>query len=279
MAAKAARSRQDYPPFGTLLRQWRAMKRMNQLDLALACDMSPRHVGFIETGKAQPSRSAVLRIAESLGLSLRDRNALLLAGGFAPIYQENSLATPILDPMRKAIDLILAHHEPYPAFVVNRHFDVLHANGGAARMNDFLMGGVRSAHTNLLRQIFDPQDFRQVVVNWTEVAAKFIHQLHTDMALSPWDQAARSLLEEVLRYPGVPHEWAHRTFDDDPPPIFKLVFRSPRGELQFFETITTFATPRDITLDEIRIECAFPADVQTAAVCAELAGDASADRG
>lgn len=260
---------------GALLRGWRAARRMSQLDLAVDAGVSTRHLSCIETGKAQAGRETLFRLADALGMPLRERNGLLLAAGYAPQFSETALVTPAMERMREAIELIVAHQEPYPAFVVNRHFDVLMANGAAQRINDLVMQGRPSAHTNLLRQVFDPDDFRQVIVNWPEVAEKFLRQLHADIAAVPSDRAARALLDEVLSYRDVPARWRLRDVETEPVPVLNLVFRSPLGELRFFETVTTFATPRDVTLDELRIECAFPADAHTAAVCARLAREAA----
>jgi len=274
--AGAPRRRGALSPVGAQLRAWRAARRMNQLDLSLEACVSTRHLSCIETGRARPSRETVVRLADALGMPLRERNALLLAAGYAPQYSENALATPALERMREAIELILAHQEPYPAFVVNRHFDVLMANAAAQRVNDLVMGGRPSAHANLLRQVFDPDDFRRVIVNWPEVAEKFLRHLHADIAAAPSDRAARDLLDEVLAYPGVPERWRLRDAGVEPAPVLNLVFRSDLGELRFFETVTTFASPHDVTLDELRIECAFPADAHTAEVCARLARAAAA---
>ncbi len=270
MSAGAAQRRNAPSPVGALLREWRAARRMSQLDLALEADISTRHLSCVETGKARPSRETLSRLADALAMPLRERNALLLAAGLAPQYSETNLVTPALERMRQAIELIIAQQEPYPAFVVNRHFDVLMANDAAQRVNKLLMRGKKSAHSNLLRQVFDPGDFRQVIVNWPEVAEHFLRQLHSDIAAVTSDGAAQALLDEVLAYPQVPARWRFRDVQSEPAPVLTLVFRSELGELRFFETVTTFAAARDITLDELRIECAFPADAHTAEVCGQL---------
>lgn len=244
---------------------------MSQLDLALEAGISSRHLSCVETGKAQASRETIARLADALDMPLRERNSLLLAAGYAPRFSENTLTTPELGPMRQAIELILRHQEPYPAFVINRRWDVLMVNQAAMRVNQLLMHGRASRHTNLLHQVFDPQDFRPVIINWAEAAEKFIGRLHQEIAAAPSDPTARRLLDEVLRYPDVPAHWRLRDVDGEAAPVFTLVFRSSEGEMRFFETITTFAGPRDVTLDEVRIECSFPADDHTAAVCAKLA--------
>lgn len=275
MKSSAAQARPTHPPVGVLLREWRAARRLSQLDLSLETGVSTRHLSCVETGKAQPSRETLARLADALSMPLRERNALLLAAGYAPQYAETALVTPALERMREAIALIIAHQEPYPAFVINRHFDVLMANQAAQRINRLLMRGKQSPHTNLLRQVFDPDDFRAVIVNWPEVAQKFLRHLHADIAAAPSDTTAQALLDEVLAYPDVPARWRFRDVEEEPAPVLNLVFQSDLGPLRFFETITTFAAPRDVTLDELRIECAFPADAHTAEVCARLAREAS----
>ena len=261
----------SHPPIGTLLREWRAARRLSQLDLALETGLSTRHLSCVETGKAQASRDTVSRLADALGMPLRERNALLRAAGFAAMHPERPLAAPALDRVRQAVDLILAHQEPYPAFVISRHWDVLATNAAAVRVNQLLMDGRPGRHTNLLHQIFDPADFRPVIANWDEVAARFIRHLHDDLTINPTDQRTRQLLEELFAYPDVPTRWRVRQLGDESSPIVGFRFRSPLGELRFFETITTFAAPYDVTLDEIRIDCTFPADDHTAEVCAGLA--------
>lgn len=257
-------------PLGDLLREWRAARRLSQLDLALAAEVSARHLSCIETGKARASRETLARLALTLDMPLRERNALLLAAGYAPEYPEHEWQTPALERMRQAVELILAHQEPYPAFVLDRQWNVLMANGAAMRVNQLLMDGRESRHTNLLHQVFDPADFRSVILNWPEVAEKFLHHLHAQIAAAPTDPMPRSLLQQIGAYPDVP-TLGKLQGAQAPAPVLTLAFRSVAGELRFFETITTFSMPRDVTLDELRIECAFPADDHTAAVCARLA--------
>lgn len=261
----------SHPPIGKLLREWRGALRFSQFELALRTGISARHLSYIETGKAQASRGVLARLADVLGMPLRERNAMMMAAGYAPHYPETEWDTPSLAMMRRAVDLIVAQQEPYPAFVVNRHWDVLMANSAAARVNQLVMSGRQSPYDNILRQIFDPNDIRAHVVNWEEVAENFLLHLHQVIASSPSDEKAQALLDEILQFPGIPTSWRHRDVTSAPSPILTMTFRTGRGQLTFFETITTFATPRNVTLDDIRIECAFPADDHTAAICAELA--------
>ncbi|WP_447735595.1 helix-turn-helix domain-containing protein [Rhodanobacter soli] len=267
----------SHPPIGALLREWRAARRLSQLDLALETGISTRHLSCVETGKARASRDTVSRLADALGMPLRERNALLRAAGFAAMHPERSLAAPALDRVRQAVDLILAHQEPYPAFVISRHWDVLATNAAAVRVGQMLMEGRPGRHANLLHQIFDPEDFRPVIANWHEVGARFIRHLHDDLAANPTDRRTQQLLDDMFAYPDVPPRWRERELGGEPSPIVTFSFRSKFGELRFFETFTTFAAPYDVILDELRIDCTFPADDHTAAVCAELAAGEAAN--
>jgi transcriptional regulator with XRE-family HTH domain len=262
---------------GALLREWRAARRLSQLDLALDAGVSPRHLSCVETGKSQPSRDMIARLADALDMPLRERNALLVAAGYAPRYPETALATPELAQVRRAIEFILAQQEPYPAFVLNRHWDVLMANAAALRVNAFVMHGRASRHANMIRQIFDPDDLRAAVDNWEEVAGDLIRHLHGEVAAAPSDAIARELLEEVLAQPGVPARWRLRDVESAPTPLLTTVLRRDEHRLRFFSTITTFGTPRDVTLEELRIECCFPVDDATAALCRQLASEATAN--
>jgi transcriptional regulator with XRE-family HTH domain len=254
---------------GELLRQWRGARRLSQLDLALDAGISSRHLSCVETGKAQPSRELISRLAETLGMPLRERNMLLMAAGYTPDYAETPLSDPELTQVRRAVEFILDHQEPYPAFVMNRCWDVLEANRAAARLDSFLRGG--SIHNNMMRRFFDPEDIRAVVVNWEEIASDLIRHLHDEITASPSDSKMRELLEEVLNYPGIPSHWRTRQLGTSPPPLLTVVFRKEDYELRFFSTITRFGTPRDVTIDELRIECTFAADEPTAQFCRALA--------
>lgn len=260
---------------GELLREWRAARRLSQLDLALDVGVSTRHLSCVETGKSKPSRDMVARLADVLEMPLRERNALLVAAGYAPKYRETELATPELAQVRRAIEFIIEQQEPYPAFVLNRHWDVLMANRAAMRVNGFVMRGRASAHQNMIRQIFDPDDLRPAVANWEEVAGELIRHLHDEVAAVPSDAKARALLEEALAYPGVPSRWRRRQLDAAPTPLLTTVLQRDDQMLRFFSTITTFGTPRDVTIDELHIECCFPDDDATAELCRALARDDS----
>lgn len=266
-------------PAGALLREWRTVRRLSQLELALEAEISARHLSCVETGKAQPSREVLARLADALDMPLRERNALLVAAGYAPSHPETALGTPALAQIRRAIEFTLAQQEPYPAFLLNRHWDVLMANGAAQRVTRHAMRGRPSVHANMLRQFMDPADLRASVVNWEEVAGELVRHLHQAIAAAPSDTVARALLDEVLAYPGVPARWRRREPGTAPSPLLTTVLRGEDRELAFFSTITTFGTPRDVTLEELHVECCFPMDEATAQLCRALARDEAAAAG
>jgi transcriptional regulator with XRE-family HTH domain len=240
------------------------------LDLALEVGVSARHLSCIETGKAQASREMIARLADALEMPLREHNALLIAAGYAPKYSETPLSTQELAPVRKAIDFILSQQEPYPAFVMNRYWDVVTTNQALVR----ILGKVRGRaplHGNILRQIFDPNDMRPVVANWEEVASDVIRHVHHQVATAPGDAKMAALLDEVLAYPDVPATWRSREPGASPSSLLTTTFRNEDIELRFFSTFTTFGTAWNVTIEELRIESMFPADEATARLCRSLA--------
>lgn len=259
----ATRTR-DKNAFGQLLQRWRLARGKSQLGLAAEAEVSPRHVSFVETGRANPSRQMVLVLASALEVPLRERNALLLAAGFAPVYRESRLDDEELGPARRALDLILRHHEPFPAVVMNRHWDVVMRNDGAARFFSWLLGERLPASPNVVRSMFDPALLRPFVENWDVVAEALVQRVHREAVGGAEDDAARALLAEVLAYPGVPARW--RTLDPEKPPAPFVAIHFVKGDLamRWFSTVTTLGTPQDVTLEELRVESFFPADEETA---------------
>jgi hypothetical protein len=213
----------------------------------------------------------VLRLADALEIPLRERNALLVAAGYAPRYFETRLAAPEMAQVRSAIELILGHQEPYPAFVLDRHWDIRMSNKAAPRCSRFLLGA-EPTESNMIRLVLHPNGLRPMMVNWEETAGDLIRHLHNQIAASPSDQRAKGLLAEVLAYPGVPARWRTREIGAPPTPLLTTIFRKGDVELRFFSTITSFGTPNDVTLEELRIESSFPADEATATACRELFG-------
>jgi transcriptional regulator with XRE-family HTH domain len=274
MSLSKSRTALPVPPppdaeVGTLLRHWRTARRLSQLELALDANISSRHLSYVETGRAQPSRDMVLRLADALEVPLRERNTLLIAAGFAPRYFETGLAAPEMARMRDAIELILRQQEPFPAWVLDRYWNILMANKAAPRCTRFLLGA-EPTEGNMLRLCLHPNGVRPMMVSWEETAGDLIRHLHHQIATSPMDKRAKDLLAEVLAYPGVPSQWRTRDVAMPPTPLLTTVFRKGDVELRFFSTITTFGTAHDVTLEELRIECSFPADEATATACREL---------
>jgi transcriptional regulator with XRE-family HTH domain len=260
---------------GDLLRDWRSVRRLSQLELALAADVSSRHLSYVETGRAQPSRDLVSRLAQTLELPLREQNALLVAAGYAPEYSETALGAPEMATVRKAIDLILDKQDPYPAIVMNRHWDLLMANRSTTRIFRWLLEGP-PAQSNIMKTFFDPRGVRPFVVNWEECAGDLIRHLHNDLAAAPSDARLSQLMRDVLAYPDVPQRWARRQLPAPVPSLSTITYRKGDVDLTFFWTISTFGTPHDVSLEELRIECSFAADEATDRFCNELAASAGA---
>lgn len=258
---------------GPLLRHWRGARHLSQLDLALDAGISARHLSYLETGRSQPSREMLLRLAETLEVPLRERNALLVAAGFAPHYFETGLAEPEMAQMAKAIELILNHQEPYPAIVMDRYWEVKMGNKAAAKFTTFLLGReALPSESNIMRLCLHPDGARAVTENWEEVAEDLVRHLRAQVAAVPSDERARALLEEVLSYPGISTEWGANTGGAPATPLLTTTFRRGDVVLRYFSTFTTFGAPHDVTLEELRIECTFPADEATAVRSREMFG-------
>ena len=252
--------------FGPLLRRWRARRRLSQLDLAMEAGVSTRHLSFIETGRAHPSREMVLLLARALDVPLRDRNDLLTSAGFAPVYRATSLEAPAMAQVRRALDFILRQQEPYPALVLDRHWNVLKVNDGSARVQAVFLDAASVAALgppNAMRLMFHPKAFRPWIVNWEPTAASLIQWLHRDVATGFADAETRALLEELLSYPDTPREWRALDLDASPAPFLPIEFRRDDLVLRYFTTLTMLGTPHDITLQEVRVESFFPADEAT----------------
>jgi len=260
--------------FGPLLRQWRARRRMSQLDLAAEAEISSRHLSFIETGRAGPSREMVGLLAQVLDVPLRDRNALLTAAGYAPIFRETRLEAPAMAQARRALDFILRQQEPYPALVLDRHWNVLDVNEGSARVQRAFLDSAAVAELgppNAMRLMFHPRAFRPHIVNWEATAASLIQWLHRDALSGFADTETRALLQELLSYPDVPRHWRTLDLEASTAPFLPIEFSKDELSLRYFTTLTSLGTPHDITLQELRIECFFPADEATEAASRRLA--------
>jgi transcriptional regulator with XRE-family HTH domain len=239
---------------------------MSQLDLALEARISARHLSFVETGRAQPSREMVLLLARVLDVPLRDRNDLLTGAGYAPIYRETGLEAPALTQARRALDYILRQQEPYPALVLDRRWNVLKVNEGSARVQAAFLDAAAVAELgppNAMRLMFHPRAFRPYIANWEATAASLIQWLHRDVVSGFGGAETRGLLEELLAYPDVPRQWRTLDLDASTAPFLPIEFRRGEVALRYFTTLTSLGTPHDITLQELRIESFFPADEAT----------------
>jgi transcriptional regulator with XRE-family HTH domain len=249
---------------GTLLQYWRDVRGMSQLALAIEADVSPRHVSFVETGRAQPSREMVLQLATALEVPLREQNGLLLAAGFAPIFRESHLDAPELRAVRVALDAILAKQEPYPAVVMNRAWDILMTNAAATRFFGHLLDDAPvPSPLNVVRMMFDPVGLRPCVSNWEAVAESLVRRMQREAVGGVPDEATVRLLADVLAYPGVPDRWSRPDPDSPLVPVIPVVFLKHARTYTFFSAVTTLGTPQDVTLQELRIECFFPMDAET----------------
>ena len=259
---------------GKLIRHWRARRQLSQLDLAGEAGVSSRHVSFIETGRTQPSREMVLQLARALDVPLRDRNDLLTAAGFAPIYRTTDLDAPALTLARRALDFILKGQEPYPALVLDRHWNVLKVNDGSACVQAFFLDAKKVAELgppNAMRLMFHPAGFRPYIVNWEPTAASVVQWLHRDVASGFGGAETRQLLNELLTCPDVPRHWRTLDLDASTAPFLPIEFSKDGLSLRYFTTLTTLGTPHDITLQELRVESFFPADEATEAASRRLA--------
>jgi transcriptional regulator with XRE-family HTH domain len=241
-------------PVGDLLRQWRERRRLSQLDLSIQADISTRHLSFVETGRSAPSRDMVLHLADELDVPLRDRNRLLLAAGYAPVYGETDLDAPEMAPVRAAVRKVLAGMEPFPAGVFDRRWNLVDAN---ANMSMFLVGlpeELLVPPVNVLRVSLHPNGLASRIINLGEWRAHLLGRLRREIAVTA-DAVLMELYEELAAYPC-----------EDPEPavdnevVVPIRLRHHDHELAFFSTVATFGTPADITVDELSIESFFPAD-------------------
>lgn len=249
---------------GDHLREWRQRRRMSQLDLALEADISQRHLSFIESGRSTPSREMLLHLAERLGVPLRDRNPLLLAAGFAPVFAERKLDDPALLPARRAIDRVLKGHEPYPAIAIDRHWTLIAANAALTPLLETIADPtLLEPLVNVLRLSLHPQGLAPQIANLAEWRAHLLDRLRQQISVSG-DPVLEKLLKELLSYPA-PKE-AAEPHTDLAGIAVPLQLSTKAGLLSFISTTTVFGTPVDITLSELAIETLFPADEETAAI-------------
>lgn len=262
MASAASRN------FPSLCREWRRFRKFSQLDLALAAEVSQRHVSWLETGRSSPSREMVLRLAEAMEVPLRERNALLQAAGYAPVYTESRLDEPVMEPVLQALTRMLDHHEPLPAVVVDRLWNVRMQNRASERLLG--AGGDPSAmieeigvgdQLNLALLTVHPRGLRRFIVNWDDVAPAFVRRLRSE-AVATGDADVQNWFARLLELAGPVADGGPVT--ESLLPVLPLELNIDGLELGLFSVMSTFGTPQDVTTDELRIEAFYPTDTQTA---------------
>jgi transcriptional regulator with XRE-family HTH domain len=260
-------------PIGDHLRAWRQRRRMSQLDLASEADISTRHLSFVESGRAQPSREMVLHLAERLEVPLRDRNILLVSAGFAPVFPERELADPALQSARAAVALVLAGHEPYPALAIDRHWQLIEANTALQRLLAGTAPRLLSPPINVLRLSLHPDGLAPRIVNLAQWRQHVLERLRRQVDVSA-DPILADLLEELRHYPAHapsgrrPRNGSEADLGGVVVPFSLL---ADGVVLSFFSTTTVFGTPLDVTLSELAIEAFFPADPACAEALRRLA--------
>jgi transcriptional regulator with XRE-family HTH domain len=249
--------------FSARLRWWRERRGLSQLALAEKTGISQRHLSFLELDRSSPSREMVLRLAMAIDIPLRQQNALMLAAGYAPEWQQHDLSAPDLAEVTRALDFMLAQQEPYPGVVVDRHWNLLKANTGAVRLVEFLVGPIApGAAINLADSLVGPNALRPYLVNWSDVVRHFLRSVEVDASEDGLPQTVE-LYERLLAYEGVRSALDASPATSYPGPVLALHFRKQNISLRLFTTIATLGTPRDITLQELRVECFFPIDDST----------------
>jgi transcriptional regulator with XRE-family HTH domain len=259
-------------PVGTLLREWRQRRRLSQLDLACDAAISTRHLSFVETGRAHPSREMLLHLSEQLEVPVRERNVLLVAAGYAPIFPERPLADPALAAARAAIDLVLDRQKPYPAFALDRHWTIVASNAALPQLYDGVSAELLQQPVNAMRLSLHPDGLAPRIVNLGEWRAHLLHRLRRQVELTA-DRTLIDLLHEVSAYPGAREPAPARNIEHDIAVPFRI--RTADGVLSFFSMTTVFGTPVDVMLSELALELFFPADDETATAVARVAAGTS----
>ena len=251
------------PSFGEQLRYWRQHRRMSQLHLSVEAEISSRHLSFMETGRAQPSRAMVLRLAEQLEVPLRERNALLVAAGYAPVYRERALADPGLAAAREAVELVLKGHEPYPALAVDRHWQLITANSVVPLLLADIDASLLQPPVNVLRLSLHPNGLAPKIANLMQWRIHLFERLRQQIEATA-DPVLVRLLEELRAYPVSGRESSETLAGEHLGVAIPFRFMTPQGVLSFISTTTVFGTPIDVTLSELAVESFFPADAVTA---------------
>jgi transcriptional regulator with XRE-family HTH domain len=255
---------------GDLLKQWRGVRARSQLDISVDTGISQRQISFIESGRSVPSRSTLMGIAQALEVPLRERNALLLAAGYAPLYSDAAWNSDEMKSINRALERIIAQHEPYPAIVMDRYWNVLLTNDAAMRFFDcFIEISKRPSPRNMLHLMFDPKGMRPFIANWEALAKTLIQRVHREAVGHIVDHKTKQLVADLLGYPDVQSDWRapqrHSAL-----PMIPMSFVKDGATLNYFSLVTTVGTPETIAAQELRVECICPADDETEALHAKL---------
>jgi transcriptional regulator with XRE-family HTH domain len=260
---------------GPLLRRWRESRHLSQLELALEAAVSARHISFLETGRAEPSKTMLLTLANVLDIPLRERNFLLLAAGYAPVYGETSLDDPRMTQVRAVVEIILKSNEPRSAIAHDHMWNVVMANAAFVRFLTIISGKEPVGLTpmqvsteprlNILHLMFDPDGLRKVIVNWEAIAKSLLNEAYRRLAWAR-DDRLRKLIADILSYPGVPARWREPDLEAPHELILPMELNVNGQIARMFSTVTTVATPHDVTLQELHIEVFYPSDPETESV-------------
>ena len=248
------------PQLGELLRYWRQERGKSQLDLSFDTGISQRHLSFVESGRSAPSRDFLSIVSDALNIPLRERNVLLLASGYAPLYSEQSMDAEQMAIVTRAIGRMLEQHEPHPALVLDRHWNVVRTNRAAPRFfSSFVDLEARPKPRNLLDLMFDPAGMRPFVEEWEKVAAGLLQRVRREAVGQVVDAGLQQLLERLREYPGVAELKSPVAPQS---PVLPVTFRRGNERFSYFSLITTVGTPQCITAQELRVECMFPTDAE-----------------
>ena len=261
------------PALGAMLRHWRDLRGASQLELSSDTGVSQRHLSFIESGRSRPSRETLMYIAQALNVPLRDRNSLLLAAGFAPLYSEAPWNAAEMQGVTRALERMLHQHEPFPAVVMDRYWNVLVSNDATPRFfNCFIDMKKRTAPRNLLHLMFDPEGMRPFIADWDQVAPALIQRIAREAVGHVTDSKTQELIAALLSYPGSKAAWKTAQGVPMTPtlPVIPLGFNHNGATLRYFSMVTTVGTPQTIAAQELRVECLFPVDEATETLHMEL---------
>lgn len=262
--------------FAALLKYWRGKRGLSQLDLALRAEISTRHISFLETGRSQPSQEMVLRLAEALDLPLREQNKLLVEAGFAPIFAESdlkALADPKID---RALKLMMEQHEPYPMMVMDRSYNLLQMNRAARRFVVTCIGP-QEGPVNVMMALFEKHLFRPYIEDWDSMAREVLSRLQREVLHKPNDEALSTLLDSILNLPEIPEAWRIPDLSRGGEAVYPIRFSVREQTLEFITTITSFNTPKNVTLEELQIESYYPTNPETEGLCHQLFSDEAQD--